>query len=114
MQWRLQVQESITTLQQGEVHLERSVTSLQVESSNSTYMMSLHLVNQGWTEAQIEEKQQAEKKKQVEILSSKNVPFVNGPFESEIHDTVNFTQFCCVLLVTWCYRVLLSCYLRSK
>ena len=42
------------------------------------------------------------------------VPFVNGPFESEIHGTVKFTQFCCVLLVTWCYRVLLSCYLRPK
>ena len=44
----------------------------------------------------------------------KHVPFVNRPFESEIHGTVNFTQFCCVLLVTWCYRVLLSCYLRPK
>ena len=43
-----------------------------------------------------------------------HVPFVNRPFESEIHGTVNFTQFCFVLLVTWCYRVLLSCYLRSK
>ena len=43
-----------------------------------------------------------------------NVPFVNRPFESEIHGTVNFTYFCCVLLVTWCYRVLLSCYLRPK
>ena len=43
-----------------------------------------------------------------------HVPFVNRPFESEIHGTVNFTQFCCVLLVTWCYRVLLSCYLRRK
>ena len=43
-----------------------------------------------------------------------DVPFVNRPFESEIHGTVNFTQFCCVLLVTWCYRVLLSCYLRPK
>ena len=42
------------------------------------------------------------------------VPFVNRPFESEIHGTLNFTQFCCVLLVTWCYRVLLSCYLRPK
>ena len=42
------------------------------------------------------------------------VPFVNRPFESEIHGTVNSTQFCCVLLVTWCYRVLLSCYLRPK
>ena len=42
------------------------------------------------------------------------VPFVNRPFESEIHGTVNFTQFCCVLLVTWCYCVLLSCYLRPK
>ena len=42
------------------------------------------------------------------------VPFVNRPFESGIHGTVNFTQFCCVLLVTWCYRVLLSCYLRPK
>ena len=39
---------------------------------------------------------------------------MNRPFESEIHGTVNFTQFCCVLLVTWCYRVLLSCYLRPK
>ena len=43
-----------------------------------------------------------------------HVPFVNRPFESEIHGTVNFTQFYCVLLVTWCYRVLLSCYLRPK
>ena len=43
-----------------------------------------------------------------------NVPFVNRPFESEIHGTVNFTHFCCVLLVTRCYRVLLSCYLRPK
>ena len=43
-----------------------------------------------------------------------HVPFVNRPFESEIHGTVNFTQFCCVLLVTWCYRVLLSCYLRPR
>ena len=42
------------------------------------------------------------------------VPFVNRPFESEIHGTVNFTQFCFFLLVTWCYRVLLSCYLRPK
>ena len=42
------------------------------------------------------------------------VPFVNRPLESEIHGTVNFTYFCCVLLVTWCYRVLLSCYLRPK
>ena len=42
------------------------------------------------------------------------VPFVNRPFDSEIHGIVNFTQFCCVLLVTWCYRVLLSCYLRPK
>ena len=43
-----------------------------------------------------------------------HVPFVNLPFESEIHGTVNFTYFCCVLLVTWCHRVLLSCYLRPK
>ena len=43
-----------------------------------------------------------------------HVPFVNRPFESEIHGTVNFTQFCSVLLVTWCYRVLLSWYLRPK
>ena len=42
------------------------------------------------------------------------VPFMNRPFESEIHGTVNFTYFCCVLLVTWCHRVLLSCYLRPK
>ena len=47
-------------------------------------------------------------------LQRGDVPFVNRPFESEIHGTVNFTQFCCVLLVTWCYRVLLSCYLRPK
>ena len=48
------------------------------------------------------------------ISSAMHVPFVNRPFESEIHGTVNFTHFCCVLLVTWCYRVLLSCYLRPK
>ena len=48
------------------------------------------------------------------LVLSNYVPFVNRPLESEIHGTVNFTQFCCVLLVTWCYRVLLSCYLRPK
>ena len=32
---------------------------------------------------------------------------MNRPFESEIHGTVKFTYFCCVLLVTWCYRALL-------
>ena len=79
MQWRLQVQESITTLQQGQVHLERSVTSLQVESSVSTYMMSVHLVNQGWTETQIEEKRQAERKRQLEILSHKKEATSIGP-----------------------------------
>ena len=47
-------------------------------------------------------------------VDGESVPFVNRPFESEIHGTVNFTYFCCVLLVTWCYRVLLSCYLRPK
>ena len=48
------------------------------------------------------------------VKDDAHVPFVNRPFESEIHGTVNFTQFYCVLLVTWCYRVLLSCYLRPK
>ena len=42
------------------------------------------------------------------------VPFVNRPFESKIHVTVNFTYFCCVLLVTWCHRMLLLCYARPK
>ena len=42
------------------------------------------------------------------------VPFVNRPFESEIHGTVNFTYFCWFLPVTWCHCVLLSCYLRPK
>ena len=42
------------------------------------------------------------------------VPFVNRPFESEIHGTVNFTTFCCVLLVTWCHLSCFSCYLRPK
>ena len=50
----------------------------------------------------------------VEALHGFCVPFVNRPFESEIHGTVNFTYFCYVLLVTWCNRVLLSCYLRPK
>ena len=49
-----------------------------------------------------------------EVASGLCVPSVTRPFESEIHGTVNFTQFCCVLLVTWCYRVLLSCYLPPK
>ena len=42
------------------------------------------------------------------------VPSVNEPFESEIHGTVNLTTFCCVLLLTWCHRVLFSRYLRPK
>ena len=45
-----------------------------------------------------------------------HVPFVNRPFESEIHGTVNFTYFCCVLLVTWCQcvRLLSSPKVRSN
>ena len=69
VQWPLQVQESITTLQQGQVNLEKSVTSLQVESSVSTYMVSLQLLNQGWSEAQIAEKIQAERAKQMACLT---------------------------------------------
>ena len=42
------------------------------------------------------------------------VPFVNRPFEWDIHGTVNFTTFCFVLRVTWCHRVPFSCYLRPK
>ena len=42
------------------------------------------------------------------------VPFVNRPFECKIHGTVNFTNFCCVLLVPWCYRVRFLCYLHPK
>ena len=48
------------------------------------------------------------------VMGMLRVPFVNRPFESEIHGTVNFTYFCCFLLVTWCHCVLLSCYLRPK
>ena len=47
-------------------------------------------------------------------IFNENVPFVIRPFESEIHGTVNFTYFCCFLLVTWCHCVLLSCYLCPK
>ena len=43
-----------------------------------------------------------------------HVPFVNRTFESEIQGTMNFTTFCCVLLVTWCHRVRFSSYLRPK
>ena len=41
-----------------------------------------------------------------------HVPFVNRPFESEIHGPVNFRTFCCVLLVTRCHRVRFSCYVH--
>ena len=47
-------------------------------------------------------------------IAKHSVPFLNWPFESEIHGTVNVTYFCCFLLVTWCHCVLLSCYLRPK
>ena len=57
-----------------------------------------------------------ERQRADELLKERDshVPFVNRPFESEIHGTVNFTYFCCFLLVTSCHRVLLSCYLRPK
>ena len=42
------------------------------------------------------------------------VPFVNRPFESEIHGTVNFTNFCFVLLVTWRHRLRFLCHLRQN
>ena len=42
------------------------------------------------------------------------VPFVNRPFESEIHGTVNFTNFCFVLLVTWRHRLCFLCHLRQN
>ena len=61
-----------------------------------------------WTGARVRKHQN------LVVAACPYVPFVNRPFQSEIHGTVNFTLFCCVLLVTWCYRVLLSCYLRPK
>ena len=42
------------------------------------------------------------------------VPFVNRPFESEIHGTVNFTNFCFVLLVTWRHRLRFLCHLEMS
>ena len=42
------------------------------------------------------------------------VPFVNRPFESEIHGTVNFSNFCFVLLVTWRHRLRFFCRLRQN
>ena len=42
------------------------------------------------------------------------VPFVNRPFESEIHGTVNFTNFCFVLLATWRHRLRFLCHLRRN
>ena len=65
-------------------------------------------------EAKLEPEELSKKKKEKAKSPPKNVPFVNRPFESEIHGTVNFTYFCCFLLVTWCHCVLLSCYLRPK
>ena len=47
-------------------------------------------------------------------MGSAFVPFVNRPFEWEIHGAVNFTTFCSVLRVTWCHRVCFSCYLCTK
>ena len=71
VQRRLQVQESITTLQEGQMSLDKSVTSLQVKSSVSTHMVSLQLLNQGWSEEQIEEKIKAEREKQMAALVAK-------------------------------------------
>ena len=42
------------------------------------------------------------------------VPFVNRPFESEIHGTVNFTNFWLVLLVTWRHRLRFLCLFRQN
>ena len=41
------------------------------------------------------------------------VPFVNRAFEFEIHGTVNVTNFCFVLLVTWAI-VCVSCAIFAK
>ena len=43
-----------------------------------------------------------------------SVPFVNRPFESEIHGTVNFTIFCFVLLVTWRHHLHFLWHLRQN
>ena len=43
-----------------------------------------------------------------------DVPFMNRPFESEMHGTVNFTNFCFVLLVTWRHRLRFLCHLRQN
>ena len=42
------------------------------------------------------------------------VPFVNQPFEWDIHGTVNLTIFSFLLHVTWCHCVRFSCYVRPK
>ena len=40
--------------------------------------------------------------------------FLDRPFEWDIHGTVNSTTFSCVLRVTSCHRLRVSCYLRPK
>ena len=55
-----------------------------------------------------------ERKEEAEDPKDHPVPFVNRLFESEIHGTGISPIFDFSLLVTWCHRVLLSCYLRPK
>ena len=53
-------------------------------------------------------------KMQMTDKSLMHVPFVNRPFESEIHGTVNFTNCCFVLLVTWRHRLRFLCHLHQN
>ena len=72
IQWRLRIQESFATLQRAQANLQETVTSRQVGSHVSTYVTSLLLVNQRWSESQIEEKLQAERAKHLEIMKKKH------------------------------------------
>ena len=42
------------------------------------------------------------------------VPFVKRPFEWEIHGSVNLTNLCFVLHVTWRHRLRFRCHLRQN
>ena len=48
------------------------------------------------------------------FLPGSCVPFVKRPFEWEIRGSVNLTNFCFVLLVTWRHRLRFSCHLRQN
>ena len=99
LQWRIQVQDSITTLQHGQQAMQHTIGEMQVDSSVATYMMGMHLTkSMGWTDEQYREKLASERQRQIAIREEQKskqrlplsvTPLLQGPSTKPASGHVN-------------------------